>query len=201
MKNNRALENISTKRLIPISILVIIGVPIAVTILTEANVIDVDKFSTIVDSTVKIIGLIVGFLWFANRYFVNRIDFQHLKVEGVVNKFKMDDSANKHLLNYNTQITNSGETLIKELSHYIEIQEIKIVADEVVFETIYRFPDNGYHKGINIEPDSWIALNDSFIVKDDIKVVRIFIEMNIDNKRDWTWHKDFEITLKNNNHE
>lgn len=190
MNNNKFLQNISGK-IISIGLVVILLVPILVYIFLSMFKENIEFWNILVDISLKITASILGILWLLNRYFTTRQDSKKLRIEGTA--FAIKSGEDRKILNYNMSINNDSNVLIKNLKYSLEIGQYEASLDDLTLNKIYSFPSEKNFVSSNIEPNSWIGIDENLLIDSSIELINIRIKFEIDNQDNWTWHKTFKI--------
>jgi len=176
------------------------AVPTAYFVLLSSGVTNLNDLATFADAVVKTVAVIVGALWVLNRHYTNRVDVPQLRVDAEVSaipppKFS-NQVANHSLLIYRLDIVNTGKTLIPPMEQYLEVHGVIPSSDGVEYVPLSRWPLTGTHPPGQIEPNSWNAINDAIAIPSNIQAVRFFIDLQLNGKGFYSWHKTFDISSK-----
>ena len=168
-------------------------------VLLYENIVRLDYLATFVDAVVKSVAVTIGALWALNRYFVSRIDVPQLRVDAdisVIPSNKFGNQAELSLLIYRLDIVNTGKALIPSLDQFLEIEGVFPSSDGIQYSPLYRWPSTETHPTSPIEPGSWNAINDAVAIPRNIQAVRFYLDLQLNKRSFWSWHKTFDITSK-----
>ncbi len=198
MKRSRLLQSLVTRHLVVTVFAMVIVVNLTAAVVLKLQWITLDQFAKYVDAVVKTTALLAGSAWALNRYYVHRTDLEQFRIEADVTKCSFPEESEEYmnLLIYRLDIINTGNVLFDGYSEAVLIESVEPGVDGVKMLPLHRWPTIGYHPGSPIEPGSWAAINDSICIPASTKVVRIFVDIQYNDGRNWTWHKTFSLLSK-----
>lgn len=194
----RLLERPTTNYFI-ITILILVAAVIVGFALAVALGTDLEALSRFVDAVTKCLAVLIGTVWALNRYFTSRTDVVQLRVDAGIdtirsNAFSNSQPVTSGLLAFRLDIVNTGKSLIAPFHQLLEVHAVQpSETGGIEYVEIARWPAEGLHPGGPIEPGSWSALNSEIPIRDDVKAVRLYLELHLEEDRRWTWHKTFGI--------
>ncbi len=141
-----------------------------------------------IDPVIKLLALLVGASWALNRFFVNRTDAQHVRIECVVDSVRGSaEEARPSLLLYRIEVVNTGKVLLHDYTIEVKVASVSARGGEpgAHYEPL---DDVGRHPGGDIEPGSWSAVSKAAVIPADVQAVRIWVEVVSQSGPSWTWH-------------
>lgn len=149
----------------------------------------VDVAAKTVDAIFKIAAVVVGAAWTLNRYFTARTDELQLRVDPVA-EF-VSNSLERDMFICRLDIVNTAKALTPAFAEVVEIASAIVHGEEIRYQSIMRWPEEGLHRVAPIEPGSWSALSFATPIEHSVRVVRIFLQLKFDGGKSWTWHRHF----------
>ena len=196
MKRLRTIELLTTEYLVVT--VVVLSFLVVLLISTSlyfqwATLEQLDKFVGVV---FKMIVVLAGVAWTLNRYYVQRTDFEQLRVDADVDLVEFQSESEQNLLIFRLDVVNTGKSMLSGYDQALVIESVTPGSTEPQYTQLHRWPETGFHSGSPIEPGSWAAINDAVTVAVDVRAVRIYIELKLGESKNWTWHKTFSLTTK-----
>ncbi len=191
------IEQIIVRWFLQIAALLSLLFIVVVSIALGRKAITLDALSKATDSLLKAIAIIVGALWSLNRYYTTRTDYPQLRVDlthDLVPSASLGDEAVFGLLSYRLDIVNTGKTLLPVTGFRVELSNVLIHNKRVAYELLHRWPDAGFHPGSPIEPGSWGAISDAVPCPQDVRAIKVFLDIELDKRGSWTWHRIISVT-------
>jgi hypothetical protein len=172
-------------------ILLVAGVG-SILLFTRATLAEV---STATDTLLKALAILVGAMWSLNRYFTTRTDYPQLRVEMTLDSLpSIFGDADNGLLSCRLNIVNTSKVLLPIVGYRVEISNVLVHQNEVLYERLNEWPGTGaMHSAAPIEPNSWAAISIAFACPKDVRAVRTFLEVQLENGASWTWHRILTI--------
>lgn len=155
-----------------------------------------DAASKIVDAVVKFMVAAIGGVWALNRYFAGRTDQLQFRVEPSVEYVEgsaFGGARSTGLMLCRLVLVNTGRTLIAPLQHFVEIASVTPTPSDVRHHVFWRWPQEGTHPGLPIEPGSWAAVSFEVPIAAEVRVVWVYIEFQSAGKRVVNWHQSFAL--------
>jgi hypothetical protein len=165
------------------------------TLLTK-HLTTLDQLTKISDVFLKATASVVAAAWALNRYFTARVDELKLSINSdvsVVPAGGFGDTPELGLLIVRLEVVNTGNSLVPDFDQFLVADEIYPTRDGVGERTLWRWPETGLHSGGLIEPGSWSAINTVHCISASTRVVRLYLEIHMDEAPKWSWHKTFKI--------
>lgn len=191
------LDRLLTRRFLP-TVVILIAIPIMaftlVVVLTSVSLIDANRY---VDSAAKILATLAAAAWALNRYFTNRVDAPQLRVDpkiDVVPAGAFKPTSLDGLLLCRLDIVNTGRVRFKDYDFEVEIASIELESHGAVRYSLVNEPQK--LEGDPIEPGSWAALSDAMALEQQVKAVRVYLEITLKTnprQKYWTWHQTFKL--------
>lgn len=191
------LDTLLTRRFLP-TVAILIAVPIAaftlVVALTSMSLIDANRY---VDSAAKIVATLAAAAWALNRYFTNRVDAPQLRVDPKIDFVPpgaFEPNSSDGLLLCRLDIVNTGKVRFKDYLVEVEIASVELRSDGAVIYSLINEPQT--LEGDNIEPGSWAAHSYAMALEQEIKAVRVYVEITLKvrpSQKYWTWHQAFKL--------
>lgn len=199
MKHSRILESLTTRHLVTTVFVVTVVVISMSGVVLWFRWATLDQMAKYIDTVFKTTAFFAGVAWALNRYYVHRTDNVQFRIDADVKicKLSQTGSGAKNLLIYRLDIVNTGNTLFGNYKKAVLIESVAADAeDNIKMTTLHRWPEIGYHPGPDVEPGSWAAINEAVLIPSDAKAIRIFVDLQGQNDRSWTWHKTFPAISK-----
>lgn len=160
-----------------------------------------DHLSKLTDTLLKALAVLVGALWSLNRYFTTRTDQPQLRVEVTIDSAGSEcfgQDAVFGILAYRLDINNTGKVLLPVTGHRVEVAKVLVNGDRVLYERLHESPaGGGLHPSGPIEPGSWRGISDAIACPNDVRAVRIFLEIHLEKEGIWTWHRILTVIPAN----
>ena len=165
--------------LLPITVLFLV-VGLSAVSLADAN--------RTIDPVIKLLALVVGASWALNRFFVNRTDAQHVRIECAVDSVRGSAAeARPSLLLYRIEVVNTGKVLLNDYTIEVKVESVSVSASGP--SAHYELLDHvDQHPGGAIEPGSWSAVSKAAVIPVNVQAVRIWVEVLSQSGPSWTWH-------------
>ena len=201
MTSSRILKAATTKFLVFTVFFIILGTTSIVYLILYLEVISLDAASKFIDTIFKATSVLVALVWALNRYFVHRTDEIQLRVDADVNYIKSEDFStidnNLALLLLRLDVVNTGNVLIPAYKQFLQIEAAYPLTDEIDWKQLYRWPKRRIASAVaQIEPKSWGAISEAISIPDDVKAIRIYLEIQLQTGQVWSWHKNFSLANK-----
>jgi len=188
----KSLERLLTRQFLPAVFLLLVIGWAAFAVVVGSGV-TVDTAAKVVDATFKIAAVLAGTAWTLNRYFTSRTDELQLRVDAAAD-FVPADGDEVAMFVCRLDIINTGKALTPKFSELIEIESATAGKDDVGYVSLMRWPAEGLHPTQPIEPGSWSALSFAVPLVRSNKVVRVYLELHFEGRKQWTWHRHFVAT-------
>ena len=190
------LENLVTRDLGLSIVAVTVGALAVGALVIDGQLATIDLLAKGVDILLKVVGSVVAAAWALNRYFILRTDDLQLRVDAAVDIGKagsFEATPGLGLLLVRLDIVNTGKALVPPFHQCLVVDEIYPDYRGLAEKRLSRWPEIGLHPGGSIEPGSWSAINFTLPIAESARVVRILLEIYIDNQLEWTWHRNFPV--------
>ena len=178
------------------TVLALVLVPIgAFTLIVTLTSVSLDDANKYVDTVVKMLAGLVGAAWALNRFFANRADALHVRLDPHVSLVPQGDSSSPDsdaLLLYRVEIINTGRVLFKD--YWVEVEIASVEVDTESRKPVYFVADEvPRHAGGPIEPGSWAAVSGAVVVAGNLRAVRLAAQIENRAGSSWTWHQLFSV--------
>lgn len=184
----KRLERLLTQHfLATVSLLVGLGwCAFALVVTTDVTI---DTAAKSVDAMFKIAAVVGGTAWSLNRYFTARTDELQLRVDAATDFVTSGSDA--PIFVCRLDIYNTGKALTSGFREFVVIESAISEGEVIVYHPISRWPDSDLHRAAPIEPGSWSALSFAVPLRSRVPVVRVYLELQFDGGKLWTWHRHF----------
>jgi hypothetical protein len=194
------LERVLTRHLAGTIGVVTVGTVAAYGAVLVSDVAMVDPLAKMIDSVVKTLAVLIGSAWALNRYFVSRADDVQIQIAADVAKVSaaaLGSDSDYDLLTFRFDIINSGKTLVQVKGVALTVQRVWLSVETPVRAqtgTLFRWPEQGFHPGTLVEPGSWMAISDSRPVVSTAGVLRVVLDVVLENDTKVCWHRMVDVT-------
>ncbi len=191
MRKNKLLETITTRFFFWTVILIVCVFLSLYFFLSTKLGYNISEFNKVVDTILKSLAVILGLIWFGNRYFKERKDIPKFDIQVDFNTIKLD--SGQTLLIYRLDLFNKGNTLFNNYDFFFSIDGFRVDSNSILKDNIKRYPVSGLQEGRPIEPNSWTAINHEILIGSEYPAIRFYYEINENDTIVWSWHKTFKL--------
>lgn len=199
MREYRLIELATTRYLfISIAIAISVSTSLALSLIIKGYL-DLDQLSTVVDTAVKLLGVIIGAIWALNRYYISRFDVPQLRVDcsfDLVEGPELSPVSQDDLLLFRLDIVNTGKAALPPSRQQVLVEKIWLEGNKTQLEEIFRWPVQGRHPTPPVEPGSWSAVNFALPIAPSVIAIRIYIDLIMEGGPRWTWHRSFRVRAR-----
>jgi hypothetical protein len=190
MQENKLIRLLVTKYLILVISTIVIFILGVWYVLLKKDY-PVETINKTVDTVFKLMAIVIGFVWFLNRYFSERKDIPKFDVEVKIDSVFADQ--NSRLLIYRLDLFNRANVLFSNFETYMVIDAIEVRNGEIIKYTVQKLPSEGCFTELNIEPNSWTAINAELLLNQKVLALRFYYEIRKKGALMWSWHKTYKV--------
>jgi hypothetical protein len=191
MKVKKILETLFSFNIVLIGFGTIIIILLGFWIVLNESEYSLEEINMFVDTILKCLAVILGAVWFLNRYFAERKDVPKFEIQLDFESISL--VSKRRMLIYRFDLLNKSNVLFKDYKYSLRIDGFSEKESKVICENLLRIPESNYNEGLPIEPNSWTAINNELIIDNKIVAVRFFYELNKIDKTIFTWHKTYKL--------
>jgi hypothetical protein len=199
------VEWLIVKRFALITIIASLVVVITLGAILFNHHVTLEFLSKATDTLLKALGIVVGTLWSLNRYFTTRTDYPQLRVEAIIDSLPGTTFGTESLyglLSYRLDVVNTGKVLLHIAGYRVQVFNVLLRKDQVLYEVLHEWTgtDGGPESASSdsIEPGSWAGVSSAIACPNDVRAVRVFLEVKLAEGGSWTWHRILSVAPTQN---